>query len=174
MAGLFCPRTQGSVRFDPLPPDFTDRIRDRVEQGLLMRGSRVRANYTVREQTDDAIAFGAGDWWTAINIGLNEVDVRREGEQTLHYTVRFPRWTAYAVALCGVIAGFIALSFVVGGLLGAMREMTAGAWLATNAFVWGGVLFWGVVWPWVLAAFHKKHLRRFMERMLREELEDPA
>jgi Flp pilus assembly protein TadB len=165
---LFRPRAEGTLTLGEVPADFTDRIRDRVEQGLLMRGSRVRANYAVRERTGDSIAFGAEDWWTAVNIGLNEVKVRREDTKTLAYTVRFPKWMGYTAGLCGAVAGFIAISVGVGGILG---KVPAGTRLPANVSVVGGIVLWGAAWPWLLASLHKRHLRRFMERMLREELD---
>jgi hypothetical protein len=33
---------------------------------------------------------------------------------------------------------------------------------------WGAVCFWGFVWPWLLIAFHKRPLRRLLERLVTE------
>src|SRR5882762_243524 len=100
----FIPEFDGQLELARVPDDFITRIRKRVEEGLLMRGNRKRANYAVRSAGNDEITFGAEDFLTAYNVGLNDVSVRRSGANTMRYHVTFWRWTLTAV-VHGAILG---------------------------------------------------------------------
>ena len=167
---MFLPQFDGVLVVDAVPPDFTARLERRVNEGLLVRGSHVRADYHVQRVTPDEIRFRAGSLWTAINVGLNEVTVRRESDTRLTYAVTFWRWTAYAVSLCGGIAIPLGAFYVWFHL----RPDTPAIPLWGQAIFWGSVLFWGIIWPWILTAFHKPFVRRCLERILLEELADES
>lgn len=168
----FAPCFEGELELAEVPDDFVARIERRVAEGLLVKGSRQRANYRVRRTDKDEIAFGADDFWTAMNVGLNEVVVRRTGPRTVAYQVTFRAWNRYGVWLCAAL-GIVGLcvAFLVPSIRRMIEEYPLGA-----VAVGGLLLFWCVVWPWILTAMHKRPAARCLERILREELDpsDPA
>jgi len=165
MLELFRPRFEGSLELPGLPADFPARIAARVERGLLVPGRRNRANYRVLETGPDAVRFAAGDWSTGINLGLNAVRIEREGAGRLHYEVVFPVWARYVRVLSAGIGSVLALCSLIPAVAAEIDAYPGGL-----AWFWGAVLFWGLVWPHLLVALHKRAAARFLERVLREEL----
>ncbi|MFQ5600887.1 MAG: hypothetical protein ACE5G2_10080 [Candidatus Krumholzibacteriia bacterium] len=163
---FLAPWFEGRLEVGGIPDDFMKRLEERVRNGLFIPGSRLRANYRVEHASRDAVKFAAEDSWTAINIGLNEVTVRRSARAELSYDVRFWRWTGYCVVLSAVVATGIALIWPFIG-----HEIEA--WPPGRFLFWGNVVFWGIAWPWVLTALHKKPAARCLERILLEELREP-
>src|SRR5713226_5701044 len=116
----------------------------RIESGLLTPGSRRRANYVVRSKSSDAISFSADDFWTAFNVGMNDVDLRRAEANRVGYHGSFGRWAAYAA-----IQGLAVMGAVLIGVL-----LLPGGHAAVDRYGgWGWPLlivllaFFGVVWP---------------------------
>src|SRR5207244_9831423 len=99
----FSPTYEGTIDVPTLPSDFTDRIARRVETGLLVPGSRRRANYVVSSKSADSVAFTAIGFWTAYNIGLNDVMLQRAGPKRLGSKGRFWCWEPLAVVPAFVI-----------------------------------------------------------------------
>lgn len=165
------PVFQGQLVFDrPLPDDFVERIRRRVETGLLVPGNRARANYQVVSSGRDEIAFAAEGFATAYAIGLNRVNVRRTGSAQLDFQVSYWDWTKYAMSH-GMVMGF--LFWLVYVLMPEVRDQV-------NARAYGPTLFWGLIgffsfaWPWLLTAIHQGFARRALEGILRETMAAPA
>src|SRR5690242_12919145 len=96
--GWFSPTYDGTIELPSLPADFTERIARRVEVGLFVPGSRRRADYVVSEKSQDSIAFNAVGFWTAYNVGLNDVLLRRAGPSVIAYHGRFWRWASIAAS----------------------------------------------------------------------------
>ena len=164
------PVFEGGIDVERVPEEFIERVAARVNDGLFIPGSRRRANYVVTGYTRDELRFAAADFWTAFNVGLNDVMVRQEGPTRIAYRVTYWRWTRYAVFLCGSIAVFAlaGLVFALPWISPAQRQTMANPVFAT---VFGANLaFWGFVWPWVLVAIHKKPAARCLERILRDAL----
>src|SRR5215471_1781390 len=162
----FAPEFEGEITFETLPDDFVDRLRQRVETGLLCPGIRTRADYRVASSDRDAIHFEAHGFLTAYNVGLNDVTVTRSGRSQLHYHVTYWRWTWYAVANGLLPAATLAL---VNAFFPAMRAAF------TNAP--GGLIsvleilgFFALVWPWMLTALHRRFAEQALQRILRETL----
>ncbi len=170
----FIPRFEGELELAAVPDDFVDRIKRRIENGLLVKGERRRANYEVLSASRDEITFHADSVWTAINVGLNQVTIERYGPKRIAYRVAYWTWTCYSVLL-GAVIGLA----VLGAYLLVDIELGSEGWelLPESPYRWaiplGMLLFWCGAWPWVLTAMHKKHAARCLERILREELEDP-
>jgi hypothetical protein len=170
----FAPRFEGELELPQVPDDFVARIRRRVKEGLLASGSRHRANYRVEHADLNEIAFTAGDFWTAANVGLSHVTIRRLDSTRLAYEVTFRRWAAYAIGLGAAIL----LSIV--GLMLVFEAANSRQTPPTSPSVsWIGILlggaslgFWCLAWPWILTALHKRSAARCLERILREELTD--
>ena len=164
----FLPRFTGHVRLSSVPADYVERLRRRVEEGFLVRANRTRANYVSQPLTDGGIRILANDYWTAANIGLNEVVLRRKDSQGIAFDVRFKKWHRYALLLCAAILAVGAVLYLVVSImswsrLAGAREATIGLPIA---------LFFGLCWPWVLTEMHKKPAARCLTRILRETLED--
>jgi len=166
----FVPEFEGAIKADNVPEDLTERIEARVRDGLFLPGSRRRANYVVHWRTRDEVRFSAADALTAFNIGLNDVVLRRESSTRITYRVTYWRWTRYAGLLCGGIglALLCGLLFVLPWISPQQRKtLTSPLFVALFG---GNVAFWGFLWPWILAALHKKPAARCLERILQEEL----
>ena len=111
---LFLPKFEGTLLLPRIPDGFFERVARRVHEGLLIRGSRNRANYTVQRADRYDVRFAAADVSTAINIGLNEVRVYCVDGQRIGYSVTFWKWTLYVVILCAVIGVLLAAAFFCG------------------------------------------------------------
>ena len=162
----FLPEFEGDLALSAVPDDFVERIRRRIENGLLQPGSRARADYRVRSSDRDSIVFGAEGFGTAYAIGLNEVRLSRVGRDQVHYQVSYWRWTRAAVvhsALIGLV--LVAMYLWIPGVKRDV-ELHAGG----PAIFWSMVGFWSLLWPWLLAAWHRGHAERALRRVLSETL----
>jgi len=160
------PRFEGDLKLARVPDDFGVRLRKRVEEGLFKPGKRARANYSVRSAGPDEISFGADDFLTACNVGLNEVTVRRIGPTSVHYRATFWRWTWFAVAQ-GAVLGAILLvcAFTIPT---ARRQIAAYSY---GPFLFGSlVVFFCFLWPWILTAIHRRFAEKALRRILGEVL----
>jgi hypothetical protein len=166
----FVPQFEGELELARVPDDFVARIKHRVEEGLLIPGSRSRADYQVRYDGPDAIRFGAEGFLTAYNIGLNEVSVERAGPNTLRYRVSFWRWTLAAVSH-GAILGLVFLMCY--ALLPSVQR-DIHVYRQGPAFFWGISTFFCLAWPWIMTAIHRKAAEAVLRRILTETLTPPA
>ncbi len=160
---LFLPQFEGRIAVPQIPRDFTARVAARVRTGLIAPGIRRRAEYEVESLSADRVAFRASTWSTAIAVGLNEVVIERQAAE-IFYRARYWKWTLFCVTLGAVL-------FVI---------------LMAGSFAWPNTVhqdermqfffhavFWGLVWPWLLTAAHKRFAARCLERILREVLQPP-
>jgi hypothetical protein len=161
---LFSPTFAGTVSIRTPGTEFMNRLRWRIDAGLLTGMPHRRSRYVVTRQTDRELTFRAGDFTTAINVGLNQVEVRIPEDSRLEYVVTYWRWAAYCIALCALIGTALIAGFL---LTPAMRSELAAQDGAVAVF-WGSVAFWGFVWPWLLIALHKPFARRCLNRVLAE------
>lgn len=163
--GLLSSAYEGSIEFDPLPTDWADRMARRIETGLLTPGSRRRANYVVRSKSSDAVSFSADDFWTAFNIGLNEVELRRADGNRVAYHGSFSRWASYAAIQGLAVTG--AVLIVVLFWPGARAEVARyGGWGWPLLIIL--LAFFGLVWPRVLVVMHRRFASRALERIVRQ------
>jgi hypothetical protein len=167
------PTIKGAVPIRSSSVQFVAAFRQRVAAGLLLRRPHPRSNYQVVEESADRLRVRAVDYWTAINVGLNDLELRFPSRGSVQFRVQYWRWAGYAVSLCGVLGltGLVLLLMLdVRGYIA--RHATArlpGLSIDENLRVaWVMVLFWGFVWPWLLIALHKRPLRRLVERLIRE------
>lgn len=162
---LFRPRFAGRVQLERVPEDFVERLQRRVEEGFLIQGNRLRADYAAHVE-GGAVRIVAGGYWTAINIGLNDVRITKEDENHMTYEVTFGRWMKYAMVLCATIAGIALLALYCTELYVPNFSGPSTRWLANFALAF----FFGVVWPLALTEFHKKPAATCLERIIRETL----
>ena len=106
------PQIAGTLPLHSSPAAFIRAIRDRVTAGLL--GPNLpRSRYAIAESSGDIVRIHAVEWQTAINIGLNELDLGFRHSGRIDYTVRYWRWAAYVLGLSGGM-GLIGLALLVG------------------------------------------------------------
>ena len=160
----FVPEFEGELKNQRVPDDFVARVRKRVKVGLLQPGNRRRANYSVRSTGRDDIAFGADDFLTAYNVGLNDVIVRRRGSHAVLYHAKYWRWTWSAV-IHGAILGSILIlcAFAIPD----MRRQIDSYPFGLSLFL-GISLFFSLLWPWILTAMHRRFAEKALRRILSE------
>lgn len=170
---FLAPAIAGTVSIASDGPAFLAAFESRVKTGLLAGRPNRRSNYAVVDAGPGRVAVRAGDWWTAVAVGLNDVALDASLAGRVHYQVRYRRWAAYVVGLCAVL-GCVGLAFLLSPMAatyfaGNPGRMVPGFTVDENLQVaWAMVLFWGFVWPWLLIALHKRPLRRLLERIIRE------
>lgn len=162
----FVPEFEGELALAQIPDDFVARVRRRVEAGLFLPGSRNRANYSVRSAGRDEIAFGADDFITAYNVGLNDVSVRRQGSSAVHYRAKYWRWT-WGVVVHGAILGTIMAICAV--TIPDMRRQIDSYPFGLFLFVGMGVFFF-ILAPWIGTAVHRRFAEQALRRILTEVL----
>jgi hypothetical protein len=170
---ILAPFVEGHTPIRTAGPEFLARFRKRVEAGLLTGHPHPRSNYVVTHAGPGALHVSAAGWWTAINVGLNELDLQVSPPGQVHYEVRYWRWAAYAIGLGALLGGIgITLALTL-DLRGYIADHPAsrfpGLSLDQNVLVaWAMALFWGFVWPWLLVLLHRRPLRRLVERLIAE------
>ena len=167
------PIIQGTCSIKSPAPEFFARMKQRVAAGLLSGRLQSRSNYIITQVEPTLLRIRAADWSTALNVGLNELELHVTQPGQVRYHVRYWRWAGYAIGLSAVL-GAIGLAFL---LLTDVRSyieanpsrMIPGLSTEQNLFLaWTMVLFWGGVWPWLLIHLHQRPLRRLLERVISE------
>lgn len=170
---ILAPQIEGIVPIRSSAAQFLQAFQQRVAAGLLLGGPHPRSNYVIAEAGPSQLRVQAADWWTAINVGLNELELRLLQRGTVHYRVRYWRWARYALSLggiLGIIGLVLLLTLDVRGYIA--RQPTSrfpGLSVEQNLLIaWTMVLFWGFVWPWLLIVLHKRPLHRLVARLVAE------
>ena len=88
------PEIQGTVPIRSDPASFMRAFRERLANGLLTGQPHPRSNYVVSRGDSDRLQVRAADWWTAMNVGLNEIELELPHRGTVRYRVQYRRWTA--------------------------------------------------------------------------------
>jgi hypothetical protein len=170
---MFLASIEGTATIHSRTEAFIAAFVRRVEKELLPGTPPWRCQYEVVRKGSEEFRFRAVNWWTAINVGLNDVDVAATSGGRVHYKVAYLRWASYVLALSGMLG----LAFVAGLLMFDVRtyvEQRAASrlpGLSTDqnvAIAWVMALFWGFAWPWILVALHKRPLNRLMNRIIAE------
>ena len=167
------PQIEGNLSFQASSSEFVKAFYRRVENGLLTGQPGPRSNYQVTESGPGRLRVRAGDWWTAINVGLNDLDLSLLKNGILHYHLRYWRWAIYCLGLCGVL-GIVGVIFFLSldirsYITNNVNARIPGLSIEQNVyFAWGNLVFWGFVWPWILIALHKRPLRRLVARLVNE------
>ncbi len=134
---------------------------------------RARCRYVVTSAAPDGLGFRATSWLTALNVGLNQVELALPTSGIVRYRISYARWAAYALAL-GCALGLVLITFFLAFDLRAYIARHPGPqYLGLSAnqgvmLAWVMAVFWGFVWPWMLIALHRRPLRRLMERLIAE------
>ena len=174
MFSIFLPQFSGTYQPETISTQLMTNLSKRLTTGgVFPLASSRRNRYEVLEHTDTALRFRSTSLLTGITIGLNDVSLRLDQSQpvqpAIHYHVRFWTWAKYAIFLClGIIApcGI----FILPPLFGI--DLVPPHYIApVSQIKMVGIpmlVFWGLVWPWLLIALHKKHAARCLENILAE------
>jgi hypothetical protein len=167
------PRIEGRIAIRSSAAQFKEALCRRVEAGLLSGRPHPRSNYRVAHAGPEDLRIRAQGWWTAVNVGLNDVEVHLSRPGFVDFRVRYWRWSAFVIglgSLLGIAGLVLLLAFDMRGYIA--REPGArlpGLSIDQNlGILWGMVVFWGFVWPWVLIVLHKGPLRRLVKRLVAE------
>ena len=166
----FVPEFSGEVILGSVPDDWVTRSKRRVEGGFVVREPRKRSEYSASDIEGEGVRIVAMGYWTATSIRLNDVLIRRMGDDRLSYEVSFRRWTRSAVMWSAALL----CVFLVFGVPYYLFVESFLDLVASDPF-WtiGGLLtgvFFCVGWPWVLTELHKANTARLLERIIRETL----
>ncbi len=167
------PRIEGMLAIRSSPARFLDAFEARVGAGLLTGQPHPRSRYHARRADDHRLNVSAADWWTAMNVGLNDLDLDVDAPGAVRYRVTFWRWAAYAIGFCALLGtGGLAMLLTL-DVRGYIAEHAGAPFPGSStdqnlAVAWGMVLFWGFVWPWLLVALHKRPLARLVARLVSE------
>jgi len=170
---VLSPRFNGKIDIASPTPAFFEAMKARVQVGLLTGKPHWRSRYVVTGHTEQELAIHASDFITAINVGLNEIVLRKAGDRSLEYSVIYWRWAAYVVGLGALLGIALIVSFLLLGIESELGRYAFGADPASNrtigvALFCALVLFWGGIWPWILIAMHKPFARKLLDRIIRE------
>jgi hypothetical protein len=149
-----------------------EAFKRRIDAGLFGVPGDRRANYVITRMGRDELEFHAADWRTALNVGLNEVQLASPAAGHVSYHVRYRMWARYALALCGLIGISFVIFFLFFDLRGYLADNPRGvsSMLLTPeqgvVFAWAMAIFWGFAWPWILIAGHKRPLHRLIQRLI--------
>ncbi len=165
--------THGTTNIRAKSAGFLSAFTRRVETGLLSGAPASRSRYLVTQKHDNTLRFRAETYWTAINVGLNDVQLTVDSDGLVTYTIRFLRWAGYVLGLGAALGIILVVMFTTIDLrsyIAAHRGSSVpGLSIDQNVtLAWGMVLFWALVWPWILIACHKRPLRRLMNRIIAE------
>lgn len=97
------PEISGRVGIQSPTAGFLAAFQQRVAAGLLAGQPHPRSKYRVVSSAPDGLTVQAADWWTAVNVGLNDVELRLSQPGSVQYRVRYWRWARFGFYLCGVL-----------------------------------------------------------------------
>jgi len=170
---ILTPEIDGTVAIRSSGERFLQAFRQRVTAGLLTGRPNSRSNYVVSAASPGHLELRAADWWTAINVGLNRLDLRELQASVIRYQVRYWRWAGYVLGLSGGL-GLLGVALLVsldvrGYIVQHQNSMVRSLSVEQNLLiVWLMVLFWGFIWPWLLISLHKRPLRGLVTRLIAE------
>jgi hypothetical protein len=170
---ILTPRIEGVVSMRSSAAHVIGALRQRVAAGLLSGRPHPRSSYEVVEEAPDRLRVRAANYQTAINVGLNDLELEFSSGDSVSYRVEYWRWASYVIGLGAVLTltGLvILLAFDARGYIASHASARLpGLSIDQNvAVVWAMVTFWGVAWPWLLIALHKRPLRRLVEQLVRD------
>ncbi|MEE2937839.1 MAG: hypothetical protein VYA84_17770 [Planctomycetota bacterium] len=170
---MLLPFIAGEIPIRATSKQFSTALRQRVNRGFLNNLPGVRQNYELVDCGSLSANVRAGNWLTAINVGMNDLFLDLSDSGKIQYRLSYWRWTTYCVGL-GMILGLVMVAIF---LTIDIRQYIAnnpsarlpGLTIDQNVyFAWGNVSFWGFVWPWILVVLHKRSLRKLLMKTIAE------
>jgi len=173
------PKIDGEVLIRSSAERFLQAFRQRVRAGLLSGQPHPRSHYVVSDDGPDHLVVRAADWLSAINVGLNRVEIRHVPPGLIRYHVQYWQWAQYVLGLSGglgFVGAILLLTLDVRGYIARHQGAMIPGLSSDESLLlaWVMVVFWGFVWPWLLISLHKAPLRRFVTRLIAEVDVGPA
>ena len=172
------PNIEGELAVRSTAEQFSTALQQRIARGFILNRPGARQNYELVAPSSLTASVRAANWLTAINVGVNELDLDLSESGKINYRLSYWRWTFYCVGL-GAILGLV---MIVLFLVLDMRKYIAnnpqaripGLTITQNVnFAWGNIVFWGYIWPWILVGLHKRPLRKLLSKTI-AEIDDEA
>lgn len=163
MMSISLPHFTGEYQPEAISGDFLVKLAHRVRTGLFPLGSPRRNAYRITAQTVNSLQFRSTNLLTGLNIGLNDVTITIDNQTgIIHYQVSYWTWAAYCIVL----------SLLIGLCLAGAKYYIPRDWYypepIDNLVFWLFVVFWGLIWPWVLIAWHKGAIVKCLNRIFDE------
>ena len=170
---ILAPHIEGSVSIRSNAEEFVQTFERRVQNGLLTGRPHLRSNYRALRVGSGQLHISAADWLTAINVGLNEVELRASTPGSVHYQVWYWRWTRFVLIFSGALGAVGLLLMQMFDLRNYIAthqaSMIPGLSVDQNLQVaWSIIVFWAFVFPWLLIALQKRPVRRLVVRLIDE------
>ncbi len=170
MNSTFHPSFNGVYHPESMPDDFLDKIAERIASGLFPLAPPSRNRYEVVERTDDSLRFRSRGLLTGINIGLNDVRLRIDGDaREIRYEVSYWTWAKYSIYLClgiGGLLGIVMIALSFGWYIFPMNLYPSNYLITTVGLPM--IIFWGLIFPWILIALHKRPASRCLMNIFDE------
>jgi len=169
IAQTFRPEFEGVYSPPTLHPQILEGLASRIRDLALFPGAGPRRNrYEVIEWTPTTLSFQSTSLLAGINVGLNDVVLSMDPNQKeISFKVRYWTWTRYCLFLSGMIASLLALFLCIPLWIShALPEGPVGAWILSGIVLM--LVFWGLLWPWILVALHKKPAKGCLVHLLNE------
>ena len=163
--GRFTPHTEARA--------FLTRVARRVEAGFLSGQPNFRSRYAIALHAGDELAIRSEGSWTDSNVGLNDISLRVAGDGAIEYRVTFTRWLRGTIVLCAALVAVLLLLYFLPlpawlSISDHLRLGTPAAQTMNRVFFWVSMAWWGLAWPWVLAAVHRRYAEGLLLRILGE------
>jgi hypothetical protein len=164
---IFSPEIEGTVAIRSSGERFVHAFRQRVAVGLLTGRPHPRSNYVVSDAGPGHLVVRAVDWWTAINVGLNRLELRELRPSVIRNHLRYWQWALFVIGLSGgmgLIGVVLLLTVDVRAYIAQhQNSMVPGLSVEQNLLIARlMVLFWGFIWPWLLISLHKRPVRELL------------
>ena len=167
---FFHPSSIGVYSPASLNRDFIGRLSQRVSAGLFPMAPARRNKYEIVEETDDLLHFRAGTLLTALYVGLNNVRVEADhGKGEVRYQMRYWTWAKFNVLLCLSIG--LLLAVLLGTPLFGVYLLPQDHYPPNEAIIAYALpmaAFWGLAWPWLLVAIHKRPAARCLKMIFEQ------
>ena len=171
---MFLPNLEGQLPVRATAKEFSTALQQRVSQGFLNHQTGARQNYELHDVgSTTALNVRAANWFTAINVGMNELFLDLSETGKIKFRLSYWRWATYCVALCFILGiAMIGLFLVIDiqqYIANNRHARIPGLTITQNLYLaWANIIFWGFVWPWILVELHKRPLRKLLAKTIAE------
>jgi len=181
MKSFLQPAFNGIYKPEFLRDDFIQRMAERVNGGLFPMASTHRNQYEMVDQSENSLRFRSTNFLTGINVGFNDVSISVDfSSKEIRYDVTYWVWAKFCIYFC---LGLMTLVFLPFLLAYFGMYIFPRSWWYTFPPAWGGsapsfelffviavpmALFWGLIFPWLLIAFHKGPAAKGLKAILDE------
>ena len=174
MEMVFLPIVEGEQTVKLAAGPLRERLQARVKDGLIPNAPPHRNRYTITDDTDGEMTIQSESLATSAFVGLNRIALKLqpEGESTLvRYRIEFWEWVKFGIKISAFfflvsIALLLTLpslpSWSTGGAVEKYGLTFCRVWIAAFG------IFFGLLWPWILAAIHRPRVNVLFSKILNQ------